>query len=413
MATIESKILAVEQIQRIPMVPTMLEVICQSTGMGFAAIARVTGDSWVACSVRDEIDFGLKAGGELKIETTICNMIRENRQPVVINHVSESVQYANHHTPKMYGFESYISVPIILRNGEMFGTLCAIDPRPAELENSRTLGMFGLFAELIAFHLQAVDKLEENSNSIRNLSEQLNYTKDENRQYQHISNHNLQEPLRKLRVFSNLMISAVDKEDKEKVKNFAQKINSNAQRFSMMIKDLSEFNYLNDMKGESEVIDLDEIVSDVTRHLQQQLYSQNARVNNAGLPKIMGSRIQLEQLFFHLISNSLKFASDNRDTAISIEVVAPSAGDDSNLFTADTAPQKIHIKYQDNGIGIDNMHLEKVFDIFSQLEFDQDMKSGGIGLAYCRKIIRNHGGTITATSEPGKGTTFNIHLPAL
>ncbi len=101
----------------IPAVPTILEVVCRSTGMRFAAVARVTEDRWVACSVLDEINFGLKPGGELKIESTICNEIRQSREPVIIDHVAEEAEWCNHATPAMYGFQSYISMPIILADG--------------------------------------------------------------------------------------------------------------------------------------------------------------------------------------------------------------------------------------------------------------------------------------------------------
>lgn len=127
--------------------------------MGFAAIARVTEDRWIACAVRDEIAFGLLPGGELKIETTICNEIRQHQSAVIIDHVAESEAFATHHTPAMYGFQSYISVPIILKDGSFFGTLCAIDPQPNDLENQRVRGMFTAFAELISFHVGAARQL--------------------------------------------------------------------------------------------------------------------------------------------------------------------------------------------------------------------------------------------------------------
>src|SRR3954463_14866340 len=99
----------VAAIARIPAVPTILDVVCRTTGMGFAAVARVTEDRWIACRVRDDIAFGLVPGDELKIETTICNEIRHSREPVVIDHVAEDPAYRGHHTPAMYGFQSYIS----------------------------------------------------------------------------------------------------------------------------------------------------------------------------------------------------------------------------------------------------------------------------------------------------------------
>ena len=149
----------VEAINRIPVVPKILEVICRTTGMGFAAIARVTEDKWVACSVRDEIQFGLVPGSELKLETTICNEIRQSGEGVIIDHVDNDEAFAGHPTPAMYGFQSYISIPIICQDGTFFGTLCAIDPRPAKLNNPATIGMFKLFADLISFHITLVEQL--------------------------------------------------------------------------------------------------------------------------------------------------------------------------------------------------------------------------------------------------------------
>jgi GAF domain-containing protein len=145
-------------VDKIPAVPTILEVVCRTTGMGFAAVARVTEDRWIACSVRDEIAFGLQPGGELKVETTICHEIRQSGQPVIINDVAEDPLFCHHHTPALYGFQSYISMPIVLPDGRFFGTLCAIDPRPARLDKPEIISMFKLFAELVAFHLNALDR---------------------------------------------------------------------------------------------------------------------------------------------------------------------------------------------------------------------------------------------------------------
>ena len=150
---------AVENIARIPIVPELLEVICRVTGMGFAAIASVTEYKWTACGVRDEISFGIKPGGELKIETTICNEIRQSREAVIIDHVERDLKFASHPTPAMYGFQSYISMPIMRKDGTFFGTLCAIDQKPAKLNNPGTVGMFKLFADLISFHLNVIETL--------------------------------------------------------------------------------------------------------------------------------------------------------------------------------------------------------------------------------------------------------------
>ena len=119
---------AVELISRIEAIPTILDTVCRVTGMGFAAVARVTDEEWVAYAVRDDINFGLKPGADLKLDTTICNEIRQSLQFVVIPDTLEDSVFRDHHTPRMYGFRSYVSFPVIASNGNMWGTLCAIDP---------------------------------------------------------------------------------------------------------------------------------------------------------------------------------------------------------------------------------------------------------------------------------------------
>ena len=120
----------VSAVAQLNAVPTLLEVLCEMTGMGFAAVARVSERSWTACAVKDDINFGLKPGGQLDVESTLCIEAKRSRSAIVIDHASQDSRYRNHHTPRLYKIESYVSVPIILGNGRYFGNLCAIDPHP-------------------------------------------------------------------------------------------------------------------------------------------------------------------------------------------------------------------------------------------------------------------------------------------
>jgi PAS domain S-box-containing protein len=156
----------IDAVNRMPLIAKLLEVVCNTTGMGFAAIARVTDTQWVACSVRDEIDFGLLPGGELTLETTICNEIRLSGKEVIIDHVSDNERFKHHPTPAMYGFESYISFPIFLKDGSFFGTLCAIDPKPAKVNTPAVISMFRLFVDLISGHLSMSNQLAASENNL-------------------------------------------------------------------------------------------------------------------------------------------------------------------------------------------------------------------------------------------------------
>ena len=124
----------------------MLADVCALTGMGFAAVARVTEHRWIACQVEDRIEFGLDPGGELKIKETICDEIRECGEAIVIDDVSDDFKWSRHPVPVIYGFRSYCSLPIYLEDGSFFGTLCAIDPAPRTINDDALLQTLRGFA---------------------------------------------------------------------------------------------------------------------------------------------------------------------------------------------------------------------------------------------------------------------------
>ncbi len=150
----------ISAVQGIKALPTILNIVCRSTGMRFAAVARVTEQRWVACGVRDDISFGLQPGGELQVEQTLCHEIRQRGTAIVIDNVAEDAVYHGHHTPRIFGLQSYISVPIKLEDGSFFGTLCAIDPEPHRLNTPETIEMFGMFADFIGYHLSSLDRMK-------------------------------------------------------------------------------------------------------------------------------------------------------------------------------------------------------------------------------------------------------------
>ena len=107
----------------------LLEETCRLTGMGFAAVAYVSEERWIACQIDDRINFGLQPGDELEVRKTICDEIRDRGQAVLIDDVHNNPDWWNHPEPVLYGFRSYVSLPIFI-DGQFFGTLCAIDPEP-------------------------------------------------------------------------------------------------------------------------------------------------------------------------------------------------------------------------------------------------------------------------------------------
>lgn len=136
-----------EAIQRV------LAEVASLTGMGFVAVAQIAGTRWIACQILDQIDFGVSPGDELRVSTTICNDIRESGNAVVISDASSESQWNTHPAPSLYGFRSYASVPIILRDGSFYGTLCALDSQP------RLLTAPGVIPALQAFAVRVADIL--------------------------------------------------------------------------------------------------------------------------------------------------------------------------------------------------------------------------------------------------------------
>ncbi|HLZ99739.1 MAG TPA: GAF domain-containing protein, partial [Steroidobacteraceae bacterium] len=124
---------AVAAIGRIDSVPTLLEVLCETTGMRFAVVARVTGKTWTVCAVQDGIQLGVKTGGELALRTNLAIESQASRTPIVVEHASTDPRYRTNADQKTYRIESYISVPIFLPGGGYFGILCALDPRPIKV----------------------------------------------------------------------------------------------------------------------------------------------------------------------------------------------------------------------------------------------------------------------------------------
>lgn len=192
MAEIEQPYAAdIAAIGAIDAVPAILEVVCRTTGMGFAAVARVSEDRWIACAVKDEIAFGLKPGGELKVETTICDEIRDSGKSVIIDEVATDAVYCGHPTPAMYGFQSYISIPIWRADKTFFGTLCAIDPRPAKVNRPEIVAMFQLFAELIGAQLEAQDRAQASAAALA----RERAARDLREQFIAVLGHDLRNPL--------------------------------------------------------------------------------------------------------------------------------------------------------------------------------------------------------------------------
>lgn len=421
-------------IENISIVPNLLNVICQTTGMGFAAVARVTEDRWITCSVQDNLDFGLKPGDELQIKTTICNEIRQNHKPVIIDNVSEDKDYHDHHTPAMYKLQSYISVPIIRQDGTFFGTLCAIDPKPNSLKDFKISEMFNLFAELISFHLTAIEQTLESKKVLQEKSHLLKKTQVEKNEaerlnsdfkkklieknlslekmnneleaFNYISSHDLQEPLRKIQLFTDTIEREEAGNLSEKGKTAFHKIKISAFRMQNLINDLLIYSKTKFDDRKFEVKDLNIIAKDVIEDLTDEFENKNVFFDIHELGKLSVIEFQFRQLLYNLINNSLKFASPDRDLIITV------SGEITNGQLDKLSPLTKYYKItiSDNGIGFDPLYSDRIFGLFQALH-TKPLKSTGIGLTIVKRIVENHNGFIKAEGVLNQGAKFDIFIP--
>jgi len=429
--TEETFIKDIEFISRIPIVGNMLDVICSITGMGFTAIARVTEERWITCSVRDDIGFGLKPGDELQIKTTICNEIRQSGKPVIIDHVSEHPHFKTHHTPAMYGFESYISIPIFRKDGRFFGTLCAIDPHPHNVSDPMVTNVFYMFADLISFHLDAVEKLDKTQQALlkeRTFNEmlelkikertveiedsyaQLEKMNKELQSFAYISSHDLQEPLRKIQTFASIIEQKEIDNLSETGKDYFKRMQQAAERMQILINDLLTYSRASVDEKQFEITDLRHIIEQVKEDLKEELLHKNASVVLGKSVEANVITFQFRQLLYNLVSNAIKFSIPGQSPKIFIEGIVgtgASFGNPKLLHEIDYC----HIRISDNGVGFDQQYAEKIFELFQRLHDKTQYAGTGIGLAIVKKIVENHHGFVSASGKLNEGATFNVYLP--
>jgi signal transduction histidine kinase len=378
-------------VARIDAIPRILEVVCRTTGMGFAAVARVTDERWIACAVRDEIAFGLVPGGELELETTICNEIRQHHRTVVIDNVATDESYRSHATPARYGFQSYISVPIMLKGGNFFGTLCAIDPQPARLNTPEFVGMFQLFVDLIAFHLDAQQRLAVTEATLSTEREHAVLRE----QFIAVLGHDLRTPLSAISAGGRILLKTPL--DEKSVSIVGLMLNS-VKRAAGIIDNVVDFargrlgGGLTLQRGVAEPLEpmLAQVVDELRSAWPDRVIEFEATLMDS--VNCDGGRIG--QLCSNLVSNALIHGSPNTPV----------------LVTAAARSGVFELAVSNQGEMIPPALIEKLFQPFVRADAQRDKQGLGLGLYIASEIAKAHGGVLSATSSPGN-TTFTFRMP--
>ena len=257
-----------------------------------------------------------------------------------------------------------------------------------------------------------VKQFETLSASLAVKNDELSQINKELESFNYVASHDLQEPLRKIQTF----ISRInDKAKPELVSSgtldYINKILISSQRMQLLIEDLLTYTHTRSDQTDFRITDLNEVLAEVKSILAPHIEEKQAVIDCPVLPGVMAIPFQMQQLLLNLIGNSVKYARSDAPPRIVISCRSL-GGEALSSFPAIATKQYIELKVNDNGIGFDEIHKDKIFGLFQRLHNKDKYSGSGTGLAICKKIVNNHKGFINAESKPGQGSTFTVYIPA-
>lgn len=391
---IEAEVSAIRQIGA---VPKILDVVGRMTGMGFVAIARVTSEQWVCCAVRDTINFGLTEGGELQVETTICNEIRQHGKAVVIGDVETDSAFCNHPTPATYGFRSYISAPIILGDGTIWGTLCAIDPEPRDLGKPEILDSFQLLSELIALQLESNQRFKQSQADLQiSQADLLNErrTSELREQFIGVLGHDLRNPLASVDAGMRLLLR---NPNNPRMPEIILAIQKSVLRMAGLVDNIMDFARGRLGGGMTIKRDATYPLTPVLEHVVAELKSIWPDVAIEATIDIEEpvncDRGKIGQLFSNLLGNAITYGNQGKPIRVSARTI-------DGIF---------ELVVTNYGDPISDKVMMNLFEPYTR--GDRPSQQGlGLGLYIASQIAQAHGGTLKASSSPEE-TQFVFEMP--
>ena len=252
---------------------------------------------------------------------------------------------------------------------------------------------------------------EELEKKVKERTRSLELANTELEQFAHVSSHDLQEPLRKIRTFAEMLKDNIYENTDPDSKRYMDKITATAERMSDSLKALLNFTRMQHSNNYAEV-DLNKTISQILTDLELLIEQKEAKVIVEPLPVIKAVPIQMQQLFYNLLHNALKFSKQDEKPLLEIRSRRLLEEEILKYPLLQHFKEYHEITVKDNGIGFDQQYSEKIFMIFQRLHSRSEIEGTGIGLALAKKVVKNHGGEIMAHSKPGEGTCFRIILPA-
>ena len=251
-------------------------------------------------------------------------------------------------------------------------------------------------------------KLEKFAESLQEKNFALEQMNKELESFTYVASHDLQEPLRKIKTFTNFIISSEKEQFSDTTKDYFARIVSAADRMQHLIESLLQLSRISSTEPVFESTDLNLLLDEAKKDHQDTLAEKQAIIEADKLPFLNVNPLQIQQVFSNILGNSLKYASKDRPLLIRISAEKMPA----KQILANIEKQYCwRICFTDNGIGFEQQYANRIFEPFQRLHGKLDYPGTGIGLAICKKIIQFHGGTMNASGESGKGASFDFYLP--
>lgn len=254
---------------------------------------------------------------------------------------------------------------------------------------------------------------EEQNRMLQRVNRDLQRSNENLQQFAYVASHDLQEPLRKIQSFGDLLMERFAPQLGNEGTDMIGRMQVASQRMSLLIRDLLAYSRVSTHHEPHRAVSLNRIVSEAVDSLYVAIHESKATIEISSLPQITGDASQLGQLFQNLLANAIKFRRPNTPPHVLVNYQKLVVSQLSEEMRAVVGNQHsvAEIMISDNGIGFDARHAERIFQVFQRLHGRNQYPGSGIGLAICRRVAENHGGFITASSEPGKGTTFRVYFP--
>jgi signal transduction histidine kinase len=255
------------------------------------------------------------------------------------------------------------------------------------------------------------EKLRELNFSLKQKNNALERANKELTSFSYVASHDLQEPIRKIRTFTNLIMETENNLSAEG-KNCFNRIIVSAGRMQKLIDDLLSFSRAQVFEDVQKPVDLNTVFSEINSFYKESIAEGKLSIQCGQLPVIQAIPFQIQQLMQNIISNSIKYSKPDKRTEVRIKAELVQARQ-LPYFSAKQHSRSYHkISIKDNGIGFDQVYSEKIFEMFQRLHGRTEYSGTGIGLSICKKIMENHQGHISATGVPDQGAVFDIYFPS-